>query len=402
MSTRQSFVRILVAMAIMCGSATTANAQFGGLLKKAKQAVKDKIDTKEYEMKSPIRDKKEDAERNIINSVVGSSVNVKNDDYGSDDYWEREQREAKANAEKAKKANSERKVNTTSGTSKSNAGIPETGEVTIKERKSGKVIGVFDRGTRMLKTNGKTYIFGKDGTVVNSEGTKVGSINGQEMITPTGDKLRCDDIGIVFVDKTNVGSIQNHKMATMSGNIYAEASDKMDQEVFAYLVFGILNNNQKLLKAKNAYEDATMTEKETDEQFYARSNKELGKKFGNSSSGGKGSSDMNLRLGGSIAGRILADGTVYVGGSIKGKIDNSGNIYVGGSIEGTLSSDGDVRKRGHIVGGIDRNGDVRINGSIVGSISNSGEVRKGGSIIGQVEQMSDRNKAAVFYFFGFW
>jgi hypothetical protein len=45
---------------------------------------------------------------------------------------------------------------------------------------------------------------------------------------------------------------------------------------------------------------------------------------------------------------------------------------------------------------------VRINGSIVGSISNSGEVRKGGSIIGQVEQMSDRNKAAVFYFFGFW
>ena len=308
-------------LTIAFGVQTTANAQFGGLLKKAKQAVKAKNDTKESEVKDKILDRK-------------------------------------------------------------SQGVPESGEVTIKERKSGKVIGVYDRATRTLTHNGKTYVFGKDGAVTDGNGTQVGSIVGEELTTPHGDKLRCDDIGIVFVGKTNVGSIQNNKMAVMQGNIYADASDKIEREVLAYLVFGVMNTNDRLLKGKEAYEDATMTEKETDEEFYARSNKELQKRFASSGTGGR-AVDMQLRKGGSIVGSILADGTVYVGGHIAGKIDAEGNIYVGGHIEGGIRND-EVLKNGHVVGTIDS------------------DVRKGGSIIGRVEPLGDMKKAAVFYFFDFY
>ena len=43
MKTRQSIVRILMALTIVCGTATPASAQFGGLLKKAKSVVKEKV-----------------------------------------------------------------------------------------------------------------------------------------------------------------------------------------------------------------------------------------------------------------------------------------------------------------------------------------------------------------------
>lgn len=340
MKTNHSIVKALVMLTIAFGVQTTANAQFGGLLKKAKQAVKAKNDTKESEVKGKILDRK-------------------------------------------------------------SQGVSESGEVTIKERKSGKVIGVYDRATRTLTHNGKTYVFGKDGAVTDGNGTQVGSIIGEELTTPHGDKLRCDDIGIVFIGKENVGSIQNNKMAIMQGNIYADASDKMEREVLAYLVFGVMNTNERLLKGKEAYEDATMTEKETDEEFYARSNKELQKRFASSGTGGR-AVDMQLRKGGSIVGSILADGTVYVGGHIAGKIDADGNIYVGGHIEGGIRND-EVLKNGHVVGTIDSDGTVRLNGSIVGGIdSRTGDVRQGGSIIGRVEPLGDMKKAAVFYFFGFY
>lgn len=54
----QVIVRTLMAAVIMFGVETTASAQFGGLLKKAKSAVKDQVDNKakmsKYEVKDAI------------------------------------------------------------------------------------------------------------------------------------------------------------------------------------------------------------------------------------------------------------------------------------------------------------------------------------------------------------
>ena len=61
-----------------------------------------------------------------------------------------------------------------------------------------------------------------------------------------------------------------------------------------------------------------------------------------------------------------------------------------------------LRLGGSIVGKIEANGDVRINGSIVGRVEKNGDIRKNGSIIGRAEQMTDVRRVAVMYFFPFF
>lgn len=409
MKKNQTIVRVLMALVIMFGVETTASAQFGGLLKKAKQAVKDKIDSEEYRAKAKVRDKVEDTENDVVNKTVhktiGSSVDVENDDYGSNDYYKKLNEEAEQ--EKQKKAAAKRTA--TVGSAKSSEKVlakiepGEPGVVTIKNRKSGKVLATYDRAACKLEiTGGRTLLFQTDGTVTDANGTKVGSIDGQTFTTPRGEQIRCDEIGIMFVDKKNVGSVQNQKMAILGDGTFIDASDKMNGVVLAYFIFGVLHSNKQLVNIKDGYEKATMTYNPTDEEFYAEANKEIEKRHGSSSSGGNGSSEMSFRKGGSIVGSMLADGTVYVGGSIKGKIDGNNNIYVGGHIEGIIRGN-EVLKNGHVVGTVDNDGTVRLDGHIVGGIdTRTGDVRYNGSIIGRVEPMGNVKRAAVFYFFGFW
>ena len=61
-----------------------------------------------------------------------------------------------------------------------------------------------------------------------------------------------------------------------------------------------------------------------------------------------------------------------------------------------------LRLGGSIVGKIESNGDVRINGSIVGRVENNGDIRYKGSIIGRAEQMTNVRRVAVMYFFPFF
>lgn len=78
------------------------------------------------------------------------------------------------------------------------------------------------------------------------------------------------------------------------------------------------------------------------------------------------------------------------------------NLRLGGSIVGKIESNGDVRIGGSIVGRFESNGDIRVGGSIVGRIENNGDIRKNGSIIGRAEQMTDVRRVAVMYFFPFF
>ena len=371
-----SIARILMALVIMFGVQTTASAQFGGLLKKAKQAVKEKAKDE---------DKSQSTQAPEYNNYDGSAVrNARG--------------ETKATG-KSTTASTPAGKSTEKVLAKVAPGEP--GEVTIKVRKTGKVLGTYDRAACKLTTaDGRTLLFQTDGTVTDGNGKKVGSIDGQTFTTPRGEQIRCDEIGIMFVDKKNVGSIQNQKQAILGDGTFIDASDKMNGVVLAYFIFGYLHSNKQLVAIKDGYEAATMTYNPTDEEFYAEANKEIEKRHG--SSGGKGSSEMSFRKNGSIVGSMLADGTVYVGGSIKGKIDGNNNIYVGGHIEGLLRGN-EVLKNGHVVGTIDDDGTVRINGHIVGGIDpRTGDVRYNGSIVGRVEPLGDLKKAAVYYFFQFW
>ena len=84
---------------------------------------------------------------------------------------------------------------------------------------------------------------------------------------------------------------------------------------------------------------------------------------------------------------------------------NAGNVQtlrLGGSIVGKIEANGDVRIGGSIKGRFEANGDIRVNGSIEGKIESNGDIRKSGSIIGKVENLSSQRQAAVMYFFDFF
>ena len=78
------------------------------------------------------------------------------------------------------------------------------------------------------------------------------------------------------------------------------------------------------------------------------------------------------------------------------------NLRLRGSIVGKIESNGDVRINGSIVGRFESNGDIRVGGSIVGRVEKNGDIRYNGSIIGRAEQMTDVRRVAVMYFFPFF
>ena len=396
MKQNQVIVRILMAVVIMFGVETTANAQFGKLLKKAKEAVTNGV---EINVEKTVKKKVEEKVEETVEQQVPTTTTT---DAGSYSGGVRN-----ASGESSNKpfelplVKPEEKKEEVLG--KVEPGEP--GKVTIKVRKSGKVLGTYDRAAmKLTASNGKVYQFKEDGTVTDGAGTKIGSIEGQIFNTPRGEQIRCDEIGIIFVGKKNVGASSDGKKAMLGDLTYIDASDKMNEVVLAYFVYATQYSNEQLLKIKIDYEKATTTNYMTDEEYMAEMKKEVERRHGSSSSSTKSGADMELRRNGSVVGSIKADGTVYVGGSNRGKIDANGNIYVGGQIKGLLRSNGEVLKDGHIVGTIDsESGNVRINGSIVGGISNMfGDVRLNGRIIGKVQPVADLKKAAVFYFFGFW
>ena len=391
MKKNQVITRTLMALTIAFGVQTTASAQFGKLLKKAKQAVTEGISVEV----SSAKEKAKEEVKEEVKEQVGNTPSVSHDDGSSSGSVRNASGESTQKPFELPRVKEEVLCKVAPG---------EPGTVTIKMRKTGKQLGTYDRQTmRLTAIDGKVYQFSEDGTVTDGSGTKIGSIDGQTFTTPRGEQIRCDEIGIIFVGKKNVGAVSDGKNAMLGDLSYIDASDKMNEVVLAYFVYATQYDNQQLLKIKIDYEKATTTDYMTDEEYMAKMKKEVERRHSSSSSNSKGG-DMQLRRGGSIVGSIRADGTVYVGGSNRGKIDGSGNIYVGGSIQGTLRSNGDVLKGGHIVGNIDSSsGNVRINGSIVGGISSmTGDVRKNGSIIGRVEPVADLKKAAVFFFFGFW
>ena len=106
----------------------------------------------------------------------------------------------------------------------------------------------------------------------------------------------------------------------------------------------------------------------------------------------------DLRLGGSLVGRIENDGSIRVGGSVVGKFESNGDIRIKGTVVGKIESNGDIRKKGSIVGSVESNGDVRVGGSVKGRIESNGSVRKGGSVIGSARGVKPERAAAIFFF----
>lgn len=335
---KNQITKILMAAALIIGSSSEANAQFGGLFNAAKnQANKE------------------------LNKKVNSVTNKKNAD---DDVQD--------------------------------ASVVRLFYV------SGNPLGVWNPKTRTLEKYGKDsngnsgsekYTFKDDGSVIYHDGRRVGEIlaDGTMNCAQTqGIKLDNETSQVTFNGEW-FGKMDDDGGAFIFNDKMLYANQKMDKQVLCYLLFNIIANNEMLKGFKQKYDEAVKRNEE------ARQRQLADLRAAQNAS----SSSVQLWKGGSVAGELRSNDEVWIGGSNRGKFDNNGNIWVGGSVKGQILSDGQIRKGGSIVGKV-QNGKVWIGGSVVGEIRANGDVVKGGSVVGRAPGMSDARKVAVIYFFGFY
>ena len=368
MKKNQLIIKAIMALALMMCGSNLAYAQFGSL----KNVIK-------REATKQVNDAKRQATHDIL----------------------REKNEAERKEREAAKQKAEAAVSETTGVSTNTGAQTENGEgISVWYGNDNTLVGTYfpDRKEFELVTKHKdgpregkpiTYTFHDDGAIMGDDGKQKGEIKGNMVSSGNVYNMEVKSDGIVMWDGEELGEISSQGNVRLFNSAIARTSEPMDSKILAFCVYGVLYKTDKLRELRK--------EKDNPLGGYTIKRTVVTKPSGDSSSG-----ETILYKGGSIVGKIKADGTVYVGGSIKGQIRSNGSIYVGGSNSGTLRPNGDVLRSGSIIGRIEDNGNIRIKGSIVGKVESNGDIRKGGSIVGKAKNMTNMRHAAIFYFFGFY
>ena len=157
MKKNQVIIRIVMALVITFGVETTASAQFGGLLKKAKQAVKEKVQGDDSSSSSS--DNGSSSSSN--GSYSGSAVrNARGESKAMQ--TNRENSAMKGMEERSKKAEKEANAN---------------GGITIKHKERGIMMGTYYPDEhKWVRSDGSYIIIGSDGTAKWDDGTSAGKL----------------------------------------------------------------------------------------------------------------------------------------------------------------------------------------------------------------------------------
>lgn len=346
---KTTILKTLMVAFLMLGGVNNANAQFGNLMNKAKNAAKKETKKQVNDAKADVKDAVKEQAEATVNEQVGNVAGIEVL-YGMD--------------------------NTLVGTY-------------YPSRKEFELVTVHKDGPNEGKHI--TYTFQDDGAIMGDDGKQKGEIKDNIVSSGNVYNMEVKSDGKVMWEGEELGEIYEDGNVRLFNSAIARTSAPMDRKVLAFCVYGVLYKADKLRELRKNKDDALggYTMKRT--------------VVTTPSGGGSSSSNETiLYKGGSIVGKLRADGTVYVGGSNKGQIRPNGSIYVGGSNVGTLRDNGDVLYKGSTIGRIESNGDIRIKGSIVGKVEANGNIRKGGSIVGKAKNMMNLRHVAIFYFFNFY
>ena len=340
---KQQIVRVLMATAVLMGCTVSVNAQFGGLLNKAKKVAEKKV-------------------TEAINQQTQSPEQA-------------------------------------AQTAQTPQTVSEGDKVALYYA-SGNPMGEWYPKTREFKQMGKdgntyrvvhTYTFQSDGKVIVEDGRCVGEIQAD------GTMNSAQTQGIKYDAQTGKVTRNGEWFGKMDGNgmyvfndMVARSSGEMDKQIQTFILFNLIVTNETLDKYKGQYEQIVKSNDNNRQMQIANIKANKAAEAG----------AVKLWKGGSIRGEIRANDQVWIGGSNRGKFDNNGNIWVGGSVAGKLEGNS-IRKGGSIVGKVE-NGNVWVGGSIAGQIRSNGDVVKGGSVVGRAPGYKDARKVAVIYFFGFY
>ena len=207
-----------MAAVIMFGVETTASAQFGGLLKKAKQAVKEKVQSDNSS--SPSSDNSGysgSAVRNARGESKAMQVN-------------RENSALKGMEERSKKAEKEANAN---------------GGITIKHKERGIMMGTYYPNERKwVRSDGSYVIIAEDGTAKWDDGQAAGKITAKGFSTNGIPQMNYNAEADAFTlpDGTLVATVRDEDEGTLItylGKDWMQTSAPVDHKIIGYLTIGM-------------------------------------------------------------------------------------------------------------------------------------------------------------------
>lgn len=223
-SMNQVVVRMLVALVIAFGVDTTATAQFGGLLKKAKQTVKEKVTGN-------------DSDESSSASESGSS----NTGYNGS---------AVRNARGESKASATTKTNPAmlaieARSKKAEKDAKANGGITIKHKERGIMMGTYYPTERKwVRSDGSYVIIAEDGTAKWDDGQSAGKITANGFSTRGIPQMNynADADAFTLPDGTLVGTVRDEDdgtMITYLGKDWMQTSAPVDHKTIDYLTLGM-------------------------------------------------------------------------------------------------------------------------------------------------------------------
>ena len=215
--------RILMAAVIMFGVETTASAQFGGLLKKAKQAVKEKVQSDNSSSSSSDN-----------SSYSGSAIkNARGEKAGQETYAkEQMKKEAEAKAQPAASKND--------------------GGIAITHLKTNKEMGrYYPAEKKYVSARGLVYLFADDGSVTfGDDGTSAGKVSDKGFSSRGLSKIDYNAAKNWYEFKGKYFGMVSDKnggtCASLMGENWMQASQPIDHKIMAFCTYGTSYNDETL------------------------------------------------------------------------------------------------------------------------------------------------------------
>ena len=233
----QSIARILMAAVVMFGVETTASAQFGGLLKKAKQAVKEKV---QGDDSSSSNTDNSSYHGSAVRNARGESKTMQTNRGNS---------ALKGMEERSKKAEKEANAN---------------GGITIKHKERGIMMGTYYPNERKwVRSDGSYIIIAEDGTAKWDDGQAAGKITAKGFSTRGIPQMNYNAEADAFTlpDGTLVGTVRDEDEGTLItylGKDWMQTSAPVDHKTIGYLTLGMGVNVESIKSQIKNNEDQEM------------------------------------------------------------------------------------------------------------------------------------------------
>lgn len=329
-------MKMMMTLVIAFGVQTTASAQFGGLLKKAKQAVE-------------------------------------------------------------KKVTSTPTTTTSSPTSAQQATVDANGGITIKHKQYGNLLGTYYPAERKFVTgNGLSYIIAEDGSVKSGiDGSEAGKITDKGFSTSRISWMEYNSGADQYqLEGYKIGEIKDQggvNIVTLYGKDWMVTSAPIDHQVLAYLTYGVSYSSEQLKEIREANESRERALAQRAKASAQQQSSGSGSSSGSTSTKMKSGDRWELRnneqiyLNGSFVATVKSDGRIC---------DRTGYPL------GELKSDGSFKSNRYNNGSVTNSGDIKNNiGYPIGKMKSDGSLwENNGPCIGNISSGANRYIAAYAFF----